>query len=96
MMTDAAEVEMPHENDAEALKKRWLHAERLKLLREAIEIERAGGDWTMKQAAAVLGVHLTTLYDIPFLTERVVRVRRRVYLRPADVRLYQAINTGAK
>jgi hypothetical protein len=64
-------------------------------LRTALAIEAAGGDWSVPQAAAVLGVSRRTFYRLPYFRQRLLRPSpNRVTVRPADVRLYQALNSG--
>lgn len=71
--------------------------ERLRLLEEARAIEQAGGDWRVKHVAAVLDVAPSTVYQIVFLRQRMIKVAGgRTKVRPADVRLYESIRTNAK
>jgi hypothetical protein len=69
-------------------------AERLRWITAATELERAGGDWTVRHVLAVLGCHKATLYRNNWLMGRAIHQPGGVVFRPADVRLLQANNTG--
>lgn len=64
----------------------------LEVLREALAIESAGGDWKMKHVQAVLNCARSTVYQTPYLTKLRKRVGKRgVRWTPREVRSYQAL-----
>lgn len=72
---------------------------RVALVKEAIALEAAGGDWEPMHAAAVLGVSRSTLYKIPYIMRRASHPTGRgrgkpVRIRPQVVREWQRMNTG--
>ena len=68
---------------------------RVALVEEAVALERAGGEWKVRHVLAILGCHKATLYRDRWLMARAIRQPGGLAFRPADVRLYQANNTGA-
>jgi predicted transcriptional regulator len=75
-------------------------ATRVELLEEAKALEVAGGDWTVEQAAAVLGVARATLFVNEWIMRRAIHPMgkgkgRPVRIPPSVIRLWQSMNTGA-
>jgi hypothetical protein len=73
---------------------------RVELLEEAKAVEQAGGDWTVEQAAAVLGIARATLFTNAWIMRRAIHPMgkgrgRPVRIPPAVIRLWQSMNTGA-
>ena len=71
--------------------------DRVALVEEATALEKAGGDWKLRHVLAVLGCHKATLYRPAYrwLMARAIRQPGGLTFRPADIRLYQAMHTGA-
>jgi hypothetical protein len=67
---------------------------RVDLIREATALEKAGGEWKLRHVLAVLDCHKATLYRNRWLMSRAIRQPGGVAFKPADIRLYQANNTG--
>jgi predicted DNA-binding transcriptional regulator AlpA len=78
--------------------KRAAARNRLVALEEARALEAAGGNWTIRQATAVLGIHRATLYRTPGLLRRAEHVTGKlggaVRFSPREIRLWQALHQG--
>jgi hypothetical protein len=68
--------------------------ERARLIAEATELERVGGEWKLRHVLAVLGCHKATLYRNRWLMSRAIHQPGGIVFRPTDIRLYQANHTG--
>jgi hypothetical protein len=69
---------------------------RISVLEDALAIEQAGGDWSLRHLLAVLGCSRATLYRNARLMDiRIDQVGGAVWP-PSGVRLYQASRIGAK
>jgi hypothetical protein len=68
--------------------------ERIGVLKEAIAIEKAGGDWSLKHVLAVLGCSKSTLYRNKWLMSKKIDLPGGPAWHPSDIRFFQAQRQG--
>lgn len=72
-------------------------ATRLALLREATDIENAGGQWESQHVAAVIGMARKSVYDTPWL-RKIAKPAGNGRMRwiPAEVRQQQQVEAARR
>jgi hypothetical protein len=70
--------------------------ERIGVLKEAIAIEKAGGDWSVRHVIAVLGCHRSRLYRNTWLMSKKIKQPGGPVWHARDIRLFQALQTGQR